>query len=97
MIKFSLSIHLSKECKHLKKGMIMRLDRYTPLRYRVNDVSQLFPALFVSNFTVVRNYYLSEEIDKFPLFLNDQSSNIDSETRPPAVCFLQFKNEGKNL
>ena len=36
-----LSIHLSSEYDHLKKEMIMRLDRYTPLRYRVNDFSQL--------------------------------------------------------
>ena len=58
--------------------MISILDRYTPLRHRANDVSQLFPALFVSKFTVVGHDYLSEEIEKFPLFVNDQSYNIDS-------------------
>ena len=46
--------------------MIMRINRYTPLRYRVNDVSQLSPVLFVSKFTVVGHDYLSEEIEKFP-------------------------------
>ena len=75
--------------------MIMRLNRYTTLRYRVNDVSQFFPGLFVSKFTVVRNDYLSEEIDKFPLFVNDQSSIIDSESKTPAVSFLQVNNDLK--
>ena len=78
IIYWKLSIHLFNKYNHLKKGMIMRLDRYTPLRYRLNDVSQLMPALFVSKFTVVGHDYLSEEIDKFPLFVNDESSNIDS-------------------
>ena len=58
----------------------MRLDRYTLLRNRVHDFLQLFPALFVSKFTVVGHDYLSEEIDKFPLLVNDQSSNMDSES-----------------
>ena len=64
IIHCRLSIHLSNEYNHFKKVMIMRLDRYTPLRYNFNDVSQLFPALFVSKFTVVGHDYLSEEIDK---------------------------------
>ena len=74
----------------------MKLNIYTPLRYRVNDVSQLFPALFVSKFTIVGNDYLSEEIDKFTLFVNDESYNIDSESKNPAVSFLQVKNDANN-
>ena len=42
----------------------MRLNRYKSLRYRVNDVSQLFPALFVSNFPFVGQDYFSEETYK---------------------------------
>ena len=75
----------------------MRHNRYKPLRYRVNDDLQLFPALSVSKFTVVVNNYLSEEIDKFPLFVNDKSSNIDSESKTPAVSFLQVKNDTKKF
>ena len=73
--------------------MLLRLNRYTPLRYRVNYDSQLLPALFVSKFTIVGHDYLSEEIEKFPLFVNDQSSNIDSDSKTPAVSFLQVKND----
>ena len=76
--------------------MIVRINRYTPLRYRVNDDSQLFRALFVSKFSIVGDNYLYEEIDKFTLFVNDQSSNIDSESKTPAVIFLQVKNDAKN-
>ena len=83
IIHCRLSIHLSNKYNNLKKGMIMRLDRYTPLRYRVNDVSQLMPAIFVSKFTVVGHDYLFEEIDKFTLLVNDKSSNNDSESKPP--------------
>ena len=74
----------------------MRLNRYTHLRYRVNDVSQLFPEFFVSKFNVFGHNYLSEEIDKFPLFVNDQSSNIDSESKAPAVSFFLAKNDANN-
>ena len=63
--------------------MIVRLNRYTLLRYRVNDDSQLMPAIFVWKFTIVGHNYLSEEIDKFPLFVNDQYSNIVSKSKPP--------------
>ena len=79
IIHCRLSIHLFSEYYHLKKGMVVRLDRYTPLRYRVNDVSQLMPALFVSKFTVVGHNYLFEGKEKFPLFVNYQCSNNDSE------------------
>ena len=38
IIHCRLSIHFSNEYNNLKKEMIMRLDRYTPLRFRVNDI-----------------------------------------------------------
>ena len=44
---------------------------------------------------VVRHNYLPEEIDKFPLFVNDQSSSINSESKPPSESFLQNKNDDK--
>ena len=59
IIHCRLSINLSNKYNHLKNGMIMRLDRYTPIRYIVNDDSQLLPALFVSKFTVVGHDYFS--------------------------------------
>ena len=76
--------------------MIVRLNSYTPLRYRVNDVSKLMPALFASKFTVVGHDYLFEEIDNFPLFVNYQSSNNYSESKSPAESFLQVKNDNNN-
>ena len=60
IIHCRLSINLYKKHNHLKILMIKIFDRLTPLRYRVNDVSQLMPALFVSKFTVVGHNYLSE-------------------------------------
>ena len=74
----------------------MRLDRYKTLRYRVNDDSQLMPVLFVSKFTFVVHDYFSEEIDKFPLFVNYQYSDIYSESKIPSVSFLQVKNDAIN-
>ena len=66
IIHCRLSVHLSNAYNHLKKGMIKILDWYTPLRYRVNDVSQLIPALFVPKLTLFGHNYLFEEIYKFP-------------------------------
>ena len=91
IIHCRLSIHFSNEYNELKNGMNMRLDRYTPLRYIVNDVSKIMPALFVSKFTVVGHDYLSEEIEKFHLFVNEQSSNIDSESKPPEVTSFKLR------
>ena len=96
IIHSRLSINFSNEYNHLKKEMIVRLDRYTPVRYRVNDDSQLMQEIFESKFTIFGHNYLSEEINKFPLFENDQSSNIDSEYKPAAVSILKFKNEYNN-
>ena len=44
---------------------------------------------------MVGHNYLFEEIDKFPLFVNDQCSNNKSESKPPEESFLQIKNEDK--
>ena len=68
--------------------MIVRLDMNTPLRYRFNYDSQLLPALFVSKFTIVGHDYLPEKFDKFPLFVNDQSSNLYSESKLPELILL---------
>ena len=54
------------------------------------------PAIFILKITVVGHDYLSEQIEKFPLFVNDQSSNIDSKSKHPEVTFLQVKNNAKN-
>ena len=97
IIHWRSSIHFSNEYNHLNNEIIVRLNRYTPLRYRVNDVSQLMSVLFVPKFIVVGHDYLSEDFDKFPLFVNDQYSNNDSESKTPAVSFLQVKNDAKIL
>ena len=96
IIHCRLSNHLSNEYNKFKKGMIVRMDRFTPLRYRVNDDTQLLSALFVSKFNVVSHDYLSEEIDKYTLFLNVKYFNIDSESKIPVVSLLQIKNDANN-
>ena len=50
---------------------------------------------FLSKFTIVGHDCLSEEIDKLPLYVNDKSSNIDSDYKLQAVSFLQVKNNTK--
>ena len=84
IIHCRLSVHFSNDYNHLKKLMFVRLDRCTPLRYRFNDFSQLIQAIFVSKFTVIGHNYLSQQIDKFPLFVNYQSFKNESESKPPS-------------
>ena len=82
-----LATHLTDTGRNLGEGDIICLDMFSSLTYHVNDVSQLFPALFVQRFHTIGHHPLPAQESINDILqcnnLNVNWNNSENNDHPP--------------